>query len=112
MGRHETNPALARAIADMFREARSRGMSTQDIADHFGVSQPTINRWETGARGPALDLLPGLDQLIGQPRGHVLRVAGYVADEIDLQAAIANAPDLDDWARGILARTYQALRRD
>jgi transcriptional regulator with XRE-family HTH domain len=103
--------ALVRAIRDVLAEARTRGMDTRDIADHFEVSSPTISRWETGARLPALDLLPSFDKLVGRPRGYVLRLAGYVVDELDVRAAILTAPDLDEQARKVLADTYEALRR-
>jgi transcriptional regulator with XRE-family HTH domain len=77
---HPPDRALARAITDVLREARGRGMTTRDLADFFGVSDPTISRWETGGRQPALDLLPAFDRLAGQSRGYVLRRAGYVTD--------------------------------
>jgi transcriptional regulator with XRE-family HTH domain len=78
---HPPDQALARAITEVLREARSRGMTTRDIAAHFGVSDPTISRWESGGRQPALDLLPRFDELAGRERGYVLRRAGYVADD-------------------------------
>lgn len=35
------------------REARTRlGLTQTQIARHVGVTQPTIQRWETGARHP------------------------------------------------------------
>jgi hypothetical protein len=48
---------------------------------------------------------------MGHSRGHVLRRAGYVNDELDQRAAIANAGDLDDAGRDLLARTYEVLRK-
>ena len=78
---HPPDRALSRAITDVLREARGRGMTTRDLADYFGVSDPTISRWEAGGRQPALDLLPRFDKLAGRERGYVLRRAGYVGDD-------------------------------
>jgi transcriptional regulator with XRE-family HTH domain len=80
---HPPDQALARAITEVLREARSRGMTTKDLAHYFGVSDPTISRWEAGGRQPALDLLPRFDRLAGRERGYLLRRAGYVADHND-----------------------------
>lgn len=87
-------------------------MSTRQIADHFGVSDPTVNRWENGERVPALDQLPELDALSRAPRGHVLRLAGYVQDEpIDIVAAIRNDPSIPDHLdREALLLLYSTLR--
>jgi transcriptional regulator with XRE-family HTH domain len=88
-------------------------MTQKDLADFFGVSDPTISRWESADRQPPLAVLPAFDRLAGQPRGHVLRRAGYVTDDadIDLEAAIFVAPDLDDAGRELLAHTYEVLRK-
>jgi transcriptional regulator with XRE-family HTH domain len=90
---HQPDQALARAIAEVLQEVRGRGMTTRAIADWFGVSDPTVTRWESGARQPALDLLPSFDRLAGQDRGYVLRLAGYVTDP---GAASEFKPDKDD----------------
>jgi transcriptional regulator with XRE-family HTH domain len=92
---HPPDRALARAITDVLREARGRGMTTRDIADYFGVSDATISRWEAGARQPALDLLPAFDRLAGQERGYVLRRAGYV-DELVTVTADGFKLDMND----------------
>ena len=93
---HPPDRALSRAITEVLHEARGRGMSTRDIANHFGVSDPTISRWETGGRQPALDLLPRFDELAGQPRGYLLRRAGYVTDNDDGTARTRYDVNFDD----------------
>jgi hypothetical protein len=107
---HPPDEALSRAISEVLHEVRNRGMTTRGIADYFAVTDSTVYRWEGSGRVPALSLLPAFDRLAGQPRGHVLRLAGYVSDEIDLAAAIASAPDLDDMGRDILAKVYEIVR--
>jgi transcriptional regulator with XRE-family HTH domain len=90
---HPPDQALGRAITAVLREARSRGMTGKDLAGYFGVSDATISRWEAGGRQPALDLLPAFDKLAKQPRGYVLRRAGYVTDD---DAATRYDVNLDD----------------
>jgi transcriptional regulator with XRE-family HTH domain len=94
---HQPDQALARAIAEVLQEVRTRrGMSTRDIADFFGVADVTVGRWESGARQPALDQLPSFDRLAGHPRGHVLRLAGYVSDLVDSKNEAGYDVNLDD----------------
>lgn len=110
---HPPDRALSRAITKVIRQARNQGMTTRDIAKHMGgVAEPTVSRWESGDRQMALDALPKLDALVGQPRGYVLRLAGYVSDdnELDLRTAILTAPELEDSGRQILVDMYDVLR--
>jgi transcriptional regulator with XRE-family HTH domain len=98
---HPPDRALSRAITEVLREARQRGMTQRDIAAHFGVSDATVSRWEAGGRQPALDLLPRFDKLAGRERGYVLRRAGYVADNNDDDGTVrtrydVNFDDLDE----------------
>src|SRR5262245_58514396 len=51
---HQPDQALTAAIARVLRQARDGGMTTSEIADYFGVADPTISRWETGARSVTL----------------------------------------------------------
>lgn len=108
---HPPDRALTRAIAQVLREARDRGKTQKDIADFFGVSDATISRWEAGGRQPALDLLPTFDRFAGHPRGHVLRLAGYVDDELDLPAMISVASELHPEQRQTLLDVYAHLRK-
>ncbi|MDP8931087.1 MAG: helix-turn-helix domain-containing protein [Actinomycetota bacterium] len=59
------DPRLARAI----REAA--GASQQRIAQHLGVADSTVQRWETGKRRPRGHLLVRYVQLLEQLRREV-----------------------------------------
>jgi transcriptional regulator with XRE-family HTH domain len=108
---HPPDQALSRAIRQVIHEARTHGRTTRDLATYFGVSDPTISRWESGGRLPALDLLPAFDRLVDRERGYTLRLAGYVDNQVDLRAAIVTAPELDSEARNVLLEVYDVLCR-
>lgn len=45
--------ALARAWGDEIRARRKQyGLDQRQLADHLGVSQATVSRWETGVMVP------------------------------------------------------------
>lgn len=98
---------FARAIAEL----EARGMDRRAIATALGVRESTVSRWVTGDRSVSVEKLPEVDQLCGQPLGHVLRLAGYVKDGIDLVAAIEAAPELDEPNREDLLLVYEVFRR-
>lgn len=61
---------VAQRIAAMVAEQiiairKARDWSQKDLADHLGVDQSTVSRWEAGqasVRGPALRLLMVLNE--------------------------------------------------
>jgi transcriptional regulator with XRE-family HTH domain len=106
---HPPDPALIRAVAEAIGALRAKGMSTRQIATEFGVSDPTITRWENGDRAPRLDQLPVLDALCGKTRGYVLTLAGYV-EPMDIEAAIESDPALTPFGRRTVAGFYRYTR--
>lgn len=45
-------------IGMFFRELRKdKGLTQEQLAEHFGVSRRTVSRWETGSNMPDLDIL-------------------------------------------------------
>jgi transcriptional regulator with XRE-family HTH domain len=92
-----------RPIADAFREAyQAAGISQTEIAEATGVDQPRVSKWTRGESQPPLEKLPTIDALFKQPKGYILRLAGYVEDGIE--AAIQADPKLDaDNRRAVLA---------
>jgi transcriptional regulator with XRE-family HTH domain len=108
---HPPDPALTCAVGEAIKVLRDDGWSTRGIAEKFDVADPTVIRWENGKRAPELRQLPLLDEMCGQPRGYVLRVAGYVVDDIDIEAALGSdpaIPDPDD--RAMIVRFYRHMR--
>jgi len=96
-----------RRLSDAFREAyEAAGVSQTQIAEALGVDQPRVSKWARGESEPALHQLPVIDALCGQPRGHVLRLAGYVDDGVDVIAAIHQDDRLDKESRDAIILLY------
>jgi transcriptional regulator with XRE-family HTH domain len=93
----------------VLRELQAQGWSKRDIAERLGVEAPTVSRWENGTRQPELALLPRIDQLLGRPRGEVLRRAGFVEEVADVRSAIAADPLLTDKSKSALSLLYDVL---
>jgi len=110
---HAPDEALGRAVGAAIRSLRADGWTTREIADRLEVADPTVIRWENGNRVPSLDLLPKLDELCEQPRGHILRLAGYVEDlDGDVRAAVLADSRLSKQEQAMLVDIYEsALRR-
>lgn len=99
-------------MASALRQACAATDLTQErIAEDLGVHQTTVSKWFLGKAWPPLAVLPTLDALCGQPTGHILRLAGFVADHVDVVAAIATDPYIDDDAKGALQHMYGYARR-
>lgn len=77
------------------REAREMvGWTQTRLADMLGVQLNQISgRWELG-REPALDECRRIEEVLGLPKGYLLRAAGYVEDAVTTEDAIANDPRL------------------
>jgi transcriptional regulator with XRE-family HTH domain len=82
---------MARPIAEEFGRAfrlayESAGLSQVELAERLKargwtkVDQPQISKWVRGVSVPPLEVLPDVDAACGQPKGYVLRIAGYVDD--------------------------------
>lgn len=59
---------------NIFNETKSRlGLSNQELADYFGVSLSTMNKWRQGARQPSDSALYSLTllELIEQYAPHL-----------------------------------------
>jgi transcriptional regulator with XRE-family HTH domain len=108
---HPPDTALSRAIRTAFGELRAAGWSTRDIAERLEVSDPTIIRWENGNRLPALDLLPRIDDLCGQPTGYVLRLGGYVSTDHTFEQVVKADQVLNSDERRVILGIYDIARR-
>lgn len=76
---------------------KGAGLSQIELAERIGIDQPRLSRYIRGVDLVPYDLLPQIDEACGQPRGHVLRLAGFVDDgPLDLVAALTNDPRLAD----------------
>ena len=99
-----SRPALAHAI----RAAYSGRLTQRELAGHLGVAQNTVSRWATGEVEPRLDDIAAIERACGLVPGHVLRAAGYVADDLDPMAVVASDHRLDNPRRELLLATYRA----
>jgi transcriptional regulator with XRE-family HTH domain len=106
--------AFGAAIASVMDLA---GVTTVALAERlrergWRPDQSLVSKWRHGHQRPHdIDMLPDIEEICGVQRGTILRLAGYVTDETDLQAAILTAPDLVDAGRELLALTYEVLRK-
>lgn len=90
----------------------SAGHTQEQIADATGVPQPTLSQWELDRASPtlaALEDIGAIEDACAVPRGTVLRMAGYVADEVTVEAAIENDPLLSLVLKEALLRAYGAF---
>ena len=99
--------ALPRAIRQAYEGA---GLSQQALAAATGIDQSLLSKYARGAATPPLSVLPRIDTACGQPLGHVLRLAGYVADVISVETAVQSDPDLDPEDKGMLVRFYRRMK--
>lgn len=111
-GRRPEDKRLSDAFRDVYESA---GVSQVQIADALeGVDQPAVSKWARGLRPPPLWSLPVVETLCGVAKGTILRQAGFIADELDLETAIMTAPaDIDPVDRQallLLYRTFAARR--
>jgi len=76
------------------------------------------NRYPTGddqqvRAQPPLDVLEKVDRALSKPAGHVLRLAGYVDDDVDLETAILTSSlhPMDQQTMLVLLRGLRARPR-
>lgn len=100
------------SLSDAFRRAyEGAGLSQQALSAATGIDQSLISKYARGATQPPLDVLPKIDAACGERTGYVLRLAGYVDDDLDIAAALAvdpSFPDAED--RAMLVRVYTTMR--
>lgn len=99
---------VRRRLSSAFRRAyETAGLSQEAISAALGIRQATISKYARGEVQPPIDFLEQVDRLVGHPRGHVLRLAGYVDDGVDLVAAIATDPTLNEDGREFVLHAYR-----
>lgn len=106
------SPAAAAAqLGNALREAtRSAGIMQKQIAEAVGRDQSTVSAWLSGDSWAPLWALPIIDELCRQKAGHILRLAGFVDPEIDLETAIETAPaPIDATDRQALLLLYRTF---
>lgn len=106
-GRRQEDGRLSEAFRIAYETA---GVPQTQIAEALDVDQPTVSKWARGERPPPLWALPIVDALCGKPKGHVLRLAGYVEDDVTVETAIHSDPDLEAEDKGMLARFYRRMK--
>lgn len=70
-----------RQVGEAIRRERKGRASQAELALAVGVTQPMISDWEKGKeKRPSLQHLYAIERFLDLPRGHFLRIAGYVDD--------------------------------
>lgn len=78
----------AMSLGDRIRRARrTKGISQQAIATHFGISRAAVAQWENGTTRPDQDKLAGLAGLLGIGLDELLSEGGARAGPRDARAA-------------------------
>lgn len=101
-------PSVERLTA-AFRDAVA-GLTQEQIGEIVGVHQTTVSKWLTGKTQPPLEYLPAVEEHLGLQRGRLLRQAGFVDDDTDLETAIETAPaPIDPTDRQALLLLYRTF---
>jgi transcriptional regulator with XRE-family HTH domain len=97
---------LAAAIRQTYEQA---GMTQVRLAATIGASQAMVSRWARGEVAPDLDTIAAVEAACGAPRGHILRLAGYVDEVTDVVSAVLVDPALSPIQRDMLLDVYRGL---
>jgi transcriptional regulator with XRE-family HTH domain len=62
-------------------------LNQRDLAAKLGVKQQTVSRWESGIALPRPDRVTQLAAALGMERVRLLRLAGYLTDDDQLDDA-------------------------
>ncbi len=57
------------------RERLARGLRQTELAERFGIAQPSYHRWESGENTPADERFADVAQFLGVDIGEVFRMA-------------------------------------
>jgi transcriptional regulator with XRE-family HTH domain len=97
-------------LGSAIRQAcQSAGITQKQIAAAVERDQSTVSAWLNGDNWAPLATLPIIDELCGKPKGHILRLAGYVDDlGNDVEAAIAQDVRVRDDAKSSLLDIYRS----
>lgn len=95
-----------------FRTAYETAGLTQDaLGERTGLPQARISKYARGESTPPLNVLELVDAACRQPKGYVLRLAGYVDDDLDIAAAIAADRSISGSEdRAMLVRIYRRFQ--
>lgn len=100
------------------------GMSQAELANRLGVQRQAVTNWVKGHSRPSRDNLVRLEDILGVPRGELMRLLGYSASSdreqrlVTLEEAIRAEEDLSaEHKRALLvfvkaAREEAAARRE
>lgn len=97
---------LAAAIRQTYEQA---GVTQVQLAAAVGASQAMVSRWARGEVVPDLDTIVAIEVACGTPRGHILRLAGYVEEVTDVPSAVLADPKLSPVQRDMLLDVYRGL---
>ncbi|MFM8238550.1 MAG: helix-turn-helix domain-containing protein [Actinomycetota bacterium] len=105
---------LGEFIRDQRRNAR---LSLRKLSELAGISNPYLSQIERGLRRPSADILQGIARGL-RISAESLYVRAGLLDEtepgpaVELEAAIAAAPDLNERQKQALIEIYRSFRAD
>jgi transcriptional regulator with XRE-family HTH domain len=92
-------------------------LNQRDLAARLGVKQQTVSRWESGIAVPRPDRVTQLAGVLGMDRGHLLQLAGYLAQDEplanpEMATLLSQVRNLDDTnLTHVLDTAWQEHRR-
>lgn len=89
----------------------SHGLTQDELSAASGVAQSRISKAERDKSLLDIEKIAAIEDALGEQRGTVLRMAGYVADSNVVTAAIDVDPSLTPAARQMLKAAYTAARQ-
>jgi transcriptional regulator with XRE-family HTH domain len=91
-----------------------RGMSQRELARRLGLSVQAVNGWITLGTTPARENVERLeDELVVEPRGELLHLAGYSADRAEtptVESLVRSDPGLDPEDKRVILRILRLAR--
>lgn len=102
---------LGDALAQLLHE---RGMSQSELGRRLGITGSAVNLWARGKSKPSRENLARIeDELAVEPRGALVRLAGYAAPDDGgptVESLLRADPGLDPEDKRVLLRIIRMAR--
>lgn len=87
-----------------------RDLTQRQLGELIGESQTTVSDYEKGVSRVPLYVVVAIEDALGEPRGSLLRSAGYVIDPVDVIGAVRQDQSLSPRYRDEVISYYEYVR--